>query len=127
MEVTITDETLKQNLSEAILASLGGATQQAIIKDAIADLVAERFIEKTHYGGKEERPSKIQEMFGDAVERHARRLVYDLVENDPEVKGAVETFVKNAVITLLTDKDKALSDAIATAMRSALMKISDPY
>lgn len=121
MELQITDETFKKHLDEAILASLGPEMQKEIIKQAIADLTVKQIFKRNQYDTSgEERPSKMQEIFGRAVENHAREVVTRLVQEDGDVKLAVEGFVKQAMLQLLKDGDNKLSIAMAEAMGKAL-------
>jgi hypothetical protein len=115
MELKITDADFKAALAETIMASIGVDGQKAIITDAISHLCEKRQYNQNDYNNRgKEKPSFVEEYFGDAVGRIARNTINEMVENDPEVKEAVTKMIRGAVVTMANDG--AIGDALAAAM-----------
>jgi len=115
MELKITDADFTAALSETIMASIGEDGRKAIISDAISKLCEKRQYNSNDYNNRgKEKPSYVEEYFGDAVQRLARDTISEMVANDPEVKEAVTSMVRGAVVKMASDGE--IGNALAAAM-----------
>lgn len=118
MDLKITDDALKAALSEAILVSIGSDGQKALVQEAINGLVQKQAW-KGQYGRTEERPSKVEELFGNAVARIAQEVINDLVKDDPEIRAAVEKISRDTIMAVLSSTEfaGAMSESLAKQIR----------
>ncbi len=125
MELQITDETLKANLSAAILASIGEAGQKAIVTDAIERLTAPKIIkDRWDKPSGEYGQSTLQELFECAVRVHATKAIAKLIEDDAEVRAQIDRLVRNSLLEMLKQDDTGIALAMASAFTTALQKAS---
>lgn len=123
MEIVITDESLKKNLSAAILATIGTKGQEVIIQQAVDGVIAKTVLKDRYGNPTGEGPSVVEQHFGNAVGFLARDIINDLVKNDPEVRKTIEKFVRESLLITL-DKDlgdgpSPIRDAFAGALATA--------
>lgn len=123
MELQITDESLKANLSAAILASIGEAGQKAIVTDAIERLTAPSII-KDRWGKPDgsHGQSTLQDLFEYAVRGHATKVIAKLIEDDAEVRSQIERLVRDSLLEMLKQDDSGIALAMASAFTTALQK-----
>lgn len=126
MELQITDETLKANLTAAILASIGEAGQKAIITDAIERLTVPAVV-KNRWGKPDGTygQSTLQDLFEYAVRTHATKVIAKLIKDDAEVREQIERLVRDSLLEMLKQDDTGIALAMASAFTTALQKARD--
>lgn len=112
MEINITDDAFKKHISEAILLMIGPENRDKLIAEALEQLCKKMIIE-SRYGANEERPSKMQDYFTDAVRGIASEEMNRLVKDDPQIKEAVSDFIKKALLHVL-ENDKFNASLMGT-------------
>ncbi len=127
MELKISDEALKSAMSEAILVQLDTATREALIQNAIAQLLEKTEV-RGDYGGRKSGPTKIEKLFGHAVELMAQDVIRDVVAKDPEVRAKVEALIRKLLSDVLDDSSVqgSLSTVFCQAFGEMLNK-ADRY
>lgn len=124
VEIQITDEQLKAHLDKAIMASIDDATRDALIKDAIGELLKKQIWGSGY--NKEERPSQMAELFAGAVHRLVKETVFELVNSDEEVREQVAGFARQFVMSFLQDQAKrvevieSFTETFTTLMAKAM-------
>lgn len=111
MELKLTDESLRSALSEAILSLIGPEAREAMIRDALAKLVAPS---KDRYGSGNG-PSEIEQSFAQASAGLMNRIVNKLVNEDPEISAKIGAFARTAIAKLLSLDNNELVDSFVKA------------
>lgn len=114
-KLSIDDTQIKAALSEAILASISAEARDAMLREALASVVAPR--KPTSYN-QQPGPSLVQSSFGDAVAILARTVVREMVESDPEIRPKVEGLIRETLLKLLDET--ATTDTLAKMINGSL-------
>ena len=116
IDLTNSDE-LKSIMSEAILRAVDEKTRDALIKQAIAYLLAPQ---EPAYRGAERRPSPLEEAYKWAVESYAKRMAHELLEQDEGVKGQVKGLLQEAMERAFVKHREATVERVAKAIAEGL-------
>lgn len=120
MKIDLGDsEQLKAIMSAAIFQSLDDVKKEAMIKQAIAHLLAPG--EPVYQGGKR-RPSLLEEAYQWAVETHAKRMAHEILEQDDTVKGQIRSLLSEAMERALVTHREATVERLANALGDGLWK-----
>jgi len=116
MELKITDNDLKNALSEVILVQIGQDGRDLLIKEALRGLLEKR---SAQYGQKS--TSVVEEAFGAACSRLAFEVIDKLVANDPQVRAQIEDFAREAIAETMAGADRSkIIDAFNSAFAKAI-------
>lgn len=112
MKLDLTDQTMKEIVSEAILRAVDEKTRAELIRDAVVYLLAPDV--RTGY-----RETPIQQAFHSAIRAVAFDTVKETIGKDSEVKAKVKQLLDEAWEKVLRNRD-GYTDKIAEAIASAL-------
>jgi hypothetical protein len=107
LSIQIGDAKFKTLLSEAILASITTESRDALLKEALAKLVAPQFTGPSYDPQKTQEPSIVQREFGRAVNGIGCEVIAEMVKSDPEIRAKVETLVRDTLLALMEKPDAA--------------------
>jgi hypothetical protein len=110
----IEDTQIKAALSEAILSSITAESRDAMLREALANVLAP--VKATTY--QKAGPSLVEEAFGNSVGIFARKVVHELVNNDPDIRRQVEAVIRELLVKLLDQT--ATTDALANMITKQL-------
>jgi len=121
MDLKLDSSTLGPAISEAIMLQLDDDIKEQLIKQALHDLFARQKIEK-RWGGEETGPSKIEQLFQQAIYDLTRKTMTDLVKDDEEIRSKIQELSKSAALKFLSTGTEGIADLMASMMTSSLQK-----
>lgn len=122
MELKLTNEGLKQAISEAILSQIDGDARETLIREAIQNLLKP---DRDQYGRETPNGTVLQQAFARGVRGLAEKVVADLIENDPKVREELVALVQRLVHDMLANPEtsSALRKVMADAIDKAFEKV----
>lgn len=125
IEVTLTDEQLKNVMGEAILAQMDDAMRASVIRQAITYLTTEQKGSSSYYG---QRTSPLQDAFNRALGQLANEIVRTYVQENDAFRTAIKGIVEQAATEALTmnqELRKSITEAVAHEIVTWHQKAND--
>jgi len=112
MEIKIDEQAVRDVVTKSIMDQLGEDARETMISAALAYLLDPK------KDGFNKGISPIQEAFNNAIGQAARTIVFDLVENDPDIRQKIVILVGEAFIQMeSTNFTEYLAAALSDALR----------
>lgn len=115
--INLNDEHLTAVVSASILQALTGEAREALITNAIKDLLTKS---SSGYGGGDQR-SELQKIFSRSVEMVATNIVRKSLEEDENFNAKIKTLISEVTERFFDETQRAaLVETLATGITNAL-------